>query len=292
MLAAIDIGSNTVQMQIADIESGKLVIRKNYLQTSRLGQVCTPGVLSEQAICSTAQIICDFMRIVEEQSIKHIRIIATSAVRDASNKEQFLTEIKKMAPSAPKIEILTGAQEARLSYLGASSSFEFDVQIPVIDQGGSSTELIIADQDGLKTHSANIGAVRAHRYGWKKTEIFSFVQKEFKAEADSGILCGVGGTITTAAGLCLGLKEYQREAINAYRISKQQIDELILQLQVLSLEQRCAFSPLLAKRGEIILEGLWIWQSLLEVLNSHTVIVSGGGILDGVMQEMLIDIMK
>jgi len=286
MLAAIDIGSNTVQMLTAAAADGSLADRRNYLRTTRLGSG-TDGRLASSAIAETAAIVGEYLDELAARGVKQVRILATSAVRDALNSGELLSAIAVAAPGAPKVEILNGDQEARLSFLGARVSVEAPRHWPVADQGGSSTELIYDLTGRIETVSVNVGAVRAKANGWSREEIKKRLSRVVRRLTDADTIVGVGGSITTAAGLLAGLAEYRREAIEGAELDYGGLDKLREELLPLTLPERCAYSPLLSSRGEIMEQGLDIWLSLLEILELRKIKVCGGGILDGAVAEMI-----
>lgn len=116
-LAAIDIGSNTVQLLIAKVIDGQIIARDNYIKTTRLGASPQPNSLTAEAIDRTAEAIGQFITLARQAGAESIRIVATSAVRDAANKQEFLAAIKQITDQP--VEILTGQEEALMSYRGA-----------------------------------------------------------------------------------------------------------------------------------------------------------------------------
>lgn len=281
--AAIDIGSNTVQMLLAQISDGRFISRRNYLATTRLGHG-GDKLLSADAIAETAAIVADFVS--QAREALRLRIIATSAVRDAQNSAELQSAITALAPQAPAMEILSGEAEARLSFLGARVSIDAPPDQPVIDMGGSSTEVIYELGGRLRAVSVDMGAVRAMSHGWDRQEIKERLSGGIRRLNNAAGAVGVGGTITAAAGVLRGLPEYDRAAIEGMALSYADLDKLLHDLLPLTVPQRCAFSPLLTKRGEIMEQGLYIWLSLMEILQTQTITVCGGGILDGAVAEI------
>lgn len=285
--AAIDIGSNTVQMLIAEYDNeDKLVKRENHLITTRLGDCLPNGDLASKAIADTASAIAEFTKYAKDAKVDKIRILATSAARDADNKNDFLAAMKKVTDT--QVEIIDGAMEAMLSYKGACASVEVPVGSPVIDSGGSSTELICELENGpIIATSIDIGAVRAKKNGWSVKEIRKIVRENFSLEGTNGTAVGVAGTITAIAGVLAGLEKYDRAAIEGMIIKPTQLRELLKTLSVMDIKERCAYSPLLEKRGEIIQQGLEIWIALCNTLHIKKIVVCGGGILDGAISDMI-----
>ena len=286
MYAAIDIGSNTIQMLICRAENGLLCDRRNYIATTRLGGGAPDGLLAADAIARTAATVARFMEDVDQVQAR-CRIVATSAVRDAANGDELRQAIRQAAPTAPELEIISGSREAAMSYLGARCSIDFPADWPVIDVGGSSTELIYEIDGRVRGVSANVGCVRSAKHGWERAEIKERLSQVLRPLAVSGGCVGVAGTITTAAGWKLGLPEYRRETIEGVILTRDDLEDMVRQLLELPRERRCELSPLLRERGEIMAEGLWICLSALEIIGVDRLKVCGGGIPDGAVAEMV-----
>jgi exopolyphosphatase/guanosine-5'-triphosphate,3'-diphosphate pyrophosphatase len=133
-----------------------------------------------------------------------------------------------------------------------------------------------------------MGAVRAQTAGWQAAEIESRLAKELKKNEDdkTAFAIGAGGTITTAAALVQGHQEYNRASVAGYSLKIGQVEELLEKFQSLSISQRCAFSPLLSRRGEIICEGLMIVGAFCRLLSLSALTVSAGGVLEGCLMEL------
>lgn len=285
-LAAIDIGSNTVQLLINKYSNRILVSQESYLRTTRLGNTGANGDLSAEAIDATIAALQEFCHIAQKNRVSQMRILATSAVRDAGNSD-ILVQKAKGVTSVP-LEIISGETEAQISYLGAKSTLDFSAGVPVIDSGGSSTEIICEDIPGdIAVQSINIGAVRAYKKHWHKQEIYSLLAEKILPIRPQSTLIGVGGTITTIAGVIFGMQEYCRDGVHGKKLAAEDIRNLYNSLLPLDISQRCQYSPLLQKRGEIIKEGLDIWLSLLDIFQAKKITVCGGGILDGAIAGML-----
>ena len=286
MYAAIDIGSNTVQLLICEVADGRLRNCINDLHTTRLGAMAAPGVLAKPAIQATAEVIAAYMARIRATGVSHCRMLATSAARDAKNSDALKWAIYSLSPDAPQMEILSGSEEAALSYRGAAASLDFPPEMPVFDAGGASSELIYLQQGKILGISADVGAVRAAQNRWERREIKDRLTAAYGSPRFTPAMVGVGGTITALAGWKLALPSYQRNAIEGETLSRTDMEAMLTQLMPLTPVERSQVSPLLAKRGEIIVEGLWIWLSAMEILHAEQVLVTGGGILDGAVAEM------
>lgn len=286
MYAAIDIGSNSVQLLICDVRQGQLHTKISDLRTTRLGAGDAKQNLSFAAIENTSAAIADFMQRVEMAGVKNCRLLATAAVREAKNSALLQEAIAEAAPTAPKMEILSGKEEASLAYKGAHASGLLTDSWPVLDVGGSSSELIFPINGDISSVSIEVGAVRARQNQYSVAQIEQLIQSAFPAAYQAPTLLGIGGTITTAAGLLCGLSAYNRDHIEGLSLSFSTLSAMLDELAGLSVEARRASSPLLEKRGEIIVEGLQIWLAAMTALSAEQVVVTGGGILDGAVLEM------
>ncbi|MCL2496820.1 MAG: hypothetical protein FWF04_05330, partial [Clostridiales bacterium] len=272
--AAVDIGSNTVQLLVA--ESDDIHFRPNFqlpkdtrqtikqaengrlpnyffaLHTTRLGASPNPGLLDEARIKDTLSVLQEYRAELLRRGVAAVRVVATSAVRDAANKDALLRAVHELC--GWQVEVLCGQEEARLSFWGAAApALAMGARhILMLDIGGSSSELIRWRGGHMYSASADVGAVRAQVAGWRADKIESLLAAMIKAEDDdkAALAIGAGGTITTAAALMQGCREYSRQAVEGYELKAEAVEVLLATLSPLSIAERCAFSPLLARRGE------------------------------------------
>ncbi|MGI6360852.1 MAG: hypothetical protein ACOX05_00900 [Bacillota bacterium] len=279
MRAAIDIGSNSVQMLAGEVKNGFIVPCYTALETTRLGDMESAGFLSAARVEDTLKVLGDLVGFLHSKGITEIKAVATSAVRDAQNKERLLSR------SPVNITVLAGQDEASLTFAGVKPLFLQDDYL-MMDIGGGSTELMMRQKDDLKVISLDLGAVRAQTLGWDRRHIKDFVKQaalfddvgseDFKA-------VGIGGTCTTVAALLQDLAEYEREKVHGYIASYQDIENLWQLLSKLPREKRSIFSPLLSHRGLIICEGMAILLTILEFYQLSEIVISDAGILDGIL---------
>ena len=285
-LAGIDIGSNTIKLLLIQKDDQETLWRREYIRTTRLGELDVDNQINPVAFKRSLEVIDEFLKMSKLMGAKITRIIATSAVRDATNSAGFVRAIGKL--TATPVEVLSGEDEARYSYIGAKSLTKFARQTPIIDVGGASTEVINEQTNGtVKGVSVNIGAVRMKKNNWDKSTISVRFTKQLCGINISDRAVGVGGTITTLAGLILDINKFDESMIEGMIIKKNQLEELLDKLLPLTPKERCEYSPLLSKRGEIIEQGLLIWITLMEVLGLKEIIVSTGGVLDGAIADMI-----
>jgi len=283
MRAAIDIGSNTVQMLAGEVSGGNVLPCLHFLATTRLGEGCQDGLLKEERIKQTVDALCRINEILDDADIHNVCLVGTSAIRDAANSEILLKAVEDAC--GWKINILSGKEEARLSYIGATSLLKNKGTSPlVIDIGGGSTEIIWQNESGvLVASSANVGALRATLGSWDESRIKAELQSQLILPHQSKAIIGVGGTVTTAAALLYGLSKYSREAVHGRQLDRDMLFSLRQKLAVLLPEERCTYSSLLVQRGEIIVQGLDILLAVLDILHSDSLFASDAGILDGVL---------
>ena len=280
--AAIDIGSNTVQMLAGEIIEGRVKIAGQYLITTRLGESERKNYLSEKSILDTVNALKDIKRMLSRDGITEIRAVATSAVRDAINNEDLIQ--KSLEGPGIAIRVLTGKEEAYLSYLGASTLFP-DQEVTVLDIGGGSTEIIRKYGENFDAKSINLGAVRAYSNSWNQADIISILESAGLPGDDGHPLVAVGGTATTAVALKKHVKDYRRQLIDGEIITRKDIIDLLDILVPMSRDQRCLYSPVLIKRGQVIVEGLWILKAVMEMMSHQSITVSDAGILDGILLD-------
>ncbi|MEG1500888.1 MAG: hypothetical protein RR396_02940 [Clostridiales bacterium] len=279
--AAVDIGSNSVQLLAGQVADGQIITLAQALYTTRLGQSSRHHYLEKERIDDTIKALLAIKSALLGENIDNIRLVATSAVRDAVNKDQFLQAVWDCC--GYKVDILSGQEEAALTYLGASSIGQEGSL--VLDIGGGSTELVWPEQ----ALSLNIGAVRAKNKQMSAQEIRSFLLSSLESYLpilQGRELLGVGGTVTTLAALKAGIKEYQRANVHGLILKKEDILYYRQLFQPLDDQQLCSFSPLLLHRGEIIKQGIWILESVLDLLAVKELKVSDAGILDGVLLSL------
>ncbi|MEG1538248.1 MAG: Ppx/GppA family phosphatase, partial [Clostridiales bacterium] len=203
MKAVIDIGSNTTQLLLAESKNGKAKIVNQQIRTTRLGAGIAQHLLTPQGIANTVAALDEYRQLITAATVGQIRLIATAAVRDAVNRQELLDIVQERFGWT--IEVLSGSEEASLAYAGAVAATG-EKKLPVVDIGGGSTEIIMVKDACATTVSAPLGAVRVMMAGWDEQKVMQLVRENFAGitfPAKAAI--GVGGTITTAAGLLLGL---------------------------------------------------------------------------------------
>lgn len=286
MKAVVDIGTNTTRMLIGEIgEEGKVKVHAQFIAEPRLGVGITKGWLTTEAVERTIEALGEFKKITQNYEIKEVTVVATSAVRDAINKTEFVDAV--FHTIGWHVQVISGEKEAELSYSGAVVSVAQSFGLPVvIDIGGGSTEVIYAQGGQIKGISVNVGAVRLLEAVWSQEElnrIMSPLIRELINLEEKISLVAVGGTATTAAAIYYGITEYSRAAVQGKFLTLENIKKLKEQLAEMPLAERKKLIGLTPKRADIIVPGLEILASIIEKLGETGTIVSDAGILDGLL---------
>jgi len=290
-VGAIDIGTNSVRLLIAEQDNDGLNKLVNRLRTPRLGEgIHQSGYLNEKAILRTIKVLREYKEIIADYDAKVIAV-ATSAVRDAKNQDIFLKRVK--GETGIDIKVIKGTEEARLSYLGVISALSnLKERILVIDIGGGSTEFIFGEEKGINDfNSIDLGAVRLTDSYGENLEEMKRESKIMIAEVlkDRNIeqLIGVGGTVTTLVSIREALESYDYDVIHGASLSKKDITKILGNLSTLSLVERKEIIGLDAKRADIIIAGIVILLEIMEVSGQAKVKVSDDSILEGVVIDTL-----
>ncbi len=285
-VGAIDVGSNSTRLLVADIEeNGTVIPVARELKTTRLGQGISGGVLLGEPVERTLAVIRHFNDIAERAGAQHVMVAATSAVRDARNKDEFASRVKLL--TGRDLLVLSGEEEARLSYLGVTSGLELPGEIVVVDIGGGSTEFTWRYKDDIKCASVKAGAVRMTETGYGGGEIRFALKETLQAVARDGFdeVVAVGGTATTLAAIELGLRQYDPGKVHGYRLEFEAVVGLDEKLHALSLEERKRLPGLQPQRADIIPAGTRILRRVMQELHAGHVTVSEADILYGLVLE-------
>jgi exopolyphosphatase/guanosine-5'-triphosphate,3'-diphosphate pyrophosphatase len=283
-VAAVDLGTNSTRLLVADIEDGALDDVDRRLTITRLGEgVDGRRRLLPVAIARVRNVLADYRRIAEGHRAERVLAVATSAVRDAENGEAFLGEIEWSYGF--ETLLLRGEDEAALTVRGVGSGRPLGPGSVVVDVGGGSTELVVPN--GFRT-SLDIGCVRlTERFGEDLEAmrhavaalLAERVPDEVAASAEEAI--GVAGTVTTLATLDLGLPEEIREHVDGHRVTLGAVDEQLARLAALSVEERRGVAGLEPARAPVIVAGIAIVAETIRRLGLDGLDVSVRDILDG-----------
>jgi exopolyphosphatase / guanosine-5'-triphosphate,3'-diphosphate pyrophosphatase len=294
-VAVIDIGSNSTRLLIADVAQGRVSEVERRSRVTRLGRgVDLSGQLSAEAVEAACEVIADYVALYQEAGAERIDAIATSAVRDAANGGAFVAELReRFALSA---RVLDGEEEARLTYLGATSERPPAEPTLVVDIGGGSTELIVGAEERIAFHASLQAGVVRHTERHISADPPTTGEMEALAADIRSLLSGaiagepaaaarigiaVAGTPTSLAALDLALEPYDRERVHGHELSLRAIQRLLSRLAALPLAARARLPGLHPDRAPTIIAGVVILIETMRAFDLDRVEVSEHDILYG-----------
>jgi exopolyphosphatase/guanosine-5'-triphosphate,3'-diphosphate pyrophosphatase len=257
-VGAIDLGTNSTRLLVADVEGGRVEEVGRGLRITRLGEcVDERRRLLPAPVARVRNVLADFRRELDRLGATRTLAVATSAVRDAENGEAFLGEVEWSYGFSTRL--LTGDEEAGLTYRGVTAGRSLEPETLVVDIGGGSTELILADWHA----SLDLGCVRmTERFGEDVAAIGAYV-RGITPELDVRGAVGVAGTVTSIAALDLGLVEYDPLRVHGHVLTMDAIDEQLARLAGLPLGERRRLPGLEPERAPVIVAGAAILRELL-----------------------------
>jgi len=303
-VAAVDCGTNSIRLLIADIDPERTVLTDvaREMRIVRLGEgVDRTGRLSPAALDRTIGALREYAGLIAQASPGAVRMVATSATRDAENAEEFVDRVKEVLGVAP--EVVTGDEEARLSFIGATRELT-DTPAPylVTDIGGGSTEFVLGGPEGVwGGRSVDIGCVRMterhlHSDPPSEAEIaaatadidsaLELVAASIPAERAS-TLVGLAGSVTTVAGIALALASYDPERIHHSRIPAAQVHGIATGLLGQTRAQRAAIGVMHPGRVDVIGGGALVLDRIMTRFGFSEVLVSEHDILDGMAWSLV-----
>jgi exopolyphosphatase/guanosine-5'-triphosphate,3'-diphosphate pyrophosphatase len=340
-VAAIDCGTNSVRLLIADVSGDELVERERRMEVVRLGQgVDKTGRLAPEALERTFTAMRGYAKLIEDHEAERVRVVATSATRDAANRDDFVRGVVEIFGVEP--EVITGDEEARLSFTGATRDLAaLRPMRPylVVDIGGGSTEFVLGTSEVEAARSVDIGCVRmterhlfsdppspeqvaaavadidaalaAVRTG-ESTHAEAAAARNGEAalaEAGGGMplpppppppplvpgvpidrartLVGLAGSVTTVAGIALGLAEYDPERIHLSRLKARQVHDVTRMLLHSTHDERAAIGVMHPGRVDVIGAGALILDRIMREYGFADVVVSEHDILDGIAWSLV-----
>jgi len=295
-VAAIDCGTNSIRLLIADIHDGQFKEVHRQMEVVRLGQgVDKNKAFDPEAIERTLKVTGEYARVIAAKGVEKVRFCATSATRDASNRQIFIDGVKAILGIEP--EVIPGEEEAALSFMGATKELSvLDGPFLVVDIGGGSTEFVLGTERVESARSVNIGCVRmAERHLNQQPPTLDSVASATRdidaaiAEAARDVavtsaksLVCVAGTATTVAAAALGLSEYDRYAIHLSRIPAQKVHDVAAMFQAMSREEIAALGYMHPGRVDVITSGSLVLSRVLRATGASEFIASESDILDGI----------
>ncbi|MDH6198938.1 exopolyphosphatase/guanosine-5'-triphosphate,3'-diphosphate pyrophosphatase [Mycobacterium frederiksbergense] len=304
-VGAIDCGTNSIRLLIADVVDGKLRDVHREMRIVRLGQgVDATGKFAPEALARTESALADYAALMAEHSVTAVRMVATSAARDAGNRDEFFAMTARLlgkVVAGSQAEVITGTEEAELSFRGAVGELDSAASpFVVVDLGGGSTEVVLGSTAVQASFSADIGCVRLterclHSDPPTAAEVAEArtVVRDGLAEAlrvvpveSAHTWVGVAGTMTTLSALAQHMTEYDADAIHLSRIGFTELLEVCERLIGMTKAERLALGPMHSGRADVIGGGAIIVQELAAVLGRRAgideLVVSEHDILDGI----------
>ncbi|MEH1126356.1 Ppx/GppA phosphatase family protein [Micromonospora sp. CPCC 206061] len=300
-MAAIDCGTNSIRLLIASQGlSGELADVVRRMEIVRLGQgVDRTGRLAPEALERTRVALASYAAQIAELGVSRVRMVATSATRDASNADDFRVMVKETLGVEP--EVVTGDEEARLSFTGAVRGLSAEAPYLVVDIGGGSTEFVVGSSTVDAAISVDIGCVRMterHLHANPPTlaeieaataDITAAVDRALAAVdgTRAATLVGLAGSVTTVAAIALGLTEYQPERIHHARVSHDDVTAVTARMLAATTEERLAIPVMHPGRADVIAAGALILRVIMDRTALPTVIASEHDILDGIAWSLV-----
>jgi exopolyphosphatase/guanosine-5'-triphosphate,3'-diphosphate pyrophosphatase len=300
-VAAIDCGTNSVRLLVS--ADGRTTLER-LMRITRLGQgVDAAGRLAPDAIERTVAVLTEFRGVMDRFGVEKVRMTATSAARDAANRDDFFDAAEAAVGVRP--ELLSGDEEGRLSFLGATADLEAaDGPFLVCDIGGGSTEFTYGTTDAEATVSTDMGCVRMTE-AWlhsdppapeELSQALSIIElhlldvmREIPQAAEAATFVGLAGTVSTAAAVELGLATYDRDRIHHFRLTKPAVEDVFRTLATERLADRVHNPGLERERADVIVGGLCVLVATMRRLGFAECLVSESDILDGLAMSLAAD---
>jgi exopolyphosphatase/guanosine-5'-triphosphate,3'-diphosphate pyrophosphatase len=298
LYAAIDCGTNSTRLLLSDGATPT----ERLMRVTRLGKgVDRTGRLDPEAIERTLSVLREYRAEMDRHEVAGVRIAATSAARDAANREDFFGPAAEIVGAAP--ELLDGAQEAELSFLGATAELPEDAGTSlVVDIGGGSTEFALGWHGVEASVSIDMGCVRltekhllhdpplpeelSNCLGEVEQHLDDVV-RVVPGAADAMRFIGLAGTVTTAAAVEIGLAEYDRDAIHHFVLTRAAAEDVFRTLATEAVADRIHNPGLEAERADVIVGGLCVLVGIFRRLGYEECLVSEADILDGLVLSQL-----
>jgi exopolyphosphatase/guanosine-5'-triphosphate,3'-diphosphate pyrophosphatase len=299
-VAAVDCGTNSIRLLVADLEGAEKKDVHREMRVVRLGEgVDRTGVLAPAALARTREAALDYAATCRDLGVERTRFVATSATRDAANRGDFVALVQEAFGLAP--EVVSGDEEAALSFLGATRGLEADAPFLVVDIGGGSTELVLGSDRVQASSSVDVGCVRLTERHLQDDPPTAAQVAAARADVDAALAraeqvvpvaearttVGLAGSVTTVAALALGLPSYQPERIHLSRIPAHDVREVTERLLAMTRAERAALPVMHPGRVDVIGGGALVLLAIVERFGLEEVLVSEADILDGIALSLL-----
>ena len=291
-LAAIDVGSNTLLLTVAeyDPDAGLLVIEEGEDQPRLGAGLSATGRLSEEAMVRALRTLTSMRDTCRSHGVRRLAAVATAAVREAANGAEFVERVRAL--DIP-LRIISPDTEAALSYRSATHHFPGGERQIVADIGGGSLELIGAANGRVTlSRSLPLGAVRLTELGLLLEQLREHIRRELAASVQPALwagsmVIGSGGTFATLASIVLARRASTGPSVHGIVVQAKEVEQLLVSLAGMSTEQRRQTRGLRPERADIIVGGLAVVAELLRVTEAVSATVSGFGLRDGLLLEMV-----
>jgi exopolyphosphatase / guanosine-5'-triphosphate,3'-diphosphate pyrophosphatase len=292
-LAAIDVGSNTILLLVAELDAGGgLIVTREAEDQPRLAAgLGTSGRLSEAAMDRALQSLVRMRDLAAREGATRIDAVATAAVREAENGAEFLDRVRR---AGIPLRLISPEVEAELAYLSAAHHFPGAEATLVADIGGGSMELVGARKDRVVlTASLPLGAVRLTELGLSSQALREYIRSRLSAvlvdHAWQGAqLVGSGGTFANLASMVLARRPHRTgDSIQGLRVSLEELEQVLSMLEAMSVEERRTVPGLRPERADIIVAGLTVADELLGLVQGREVAVNRYGLREGLLLEMV-----
>jgi len=284
-VAAVDLGTNSTRLLVADVDGDRVDEVARRLEITRLGEGVDERLrLLPLPIARTRNCLMGFRRELEGLGAERTLAFATSAVRDAENGEAFLGEVEWSYGFTTRL--LSGEDEALLTFRGVTAERPAEEGMLIVDIGGGSTELVLGGSEGVAFHkSLDLGCVRlTERFGDDLDACAAHV-RDVLPELEATHVIGVAGTVTALAALDLGLVEYDSERVHGHRLAAAAAEAQLERLASLSSEDRRRVPGLEPERAPVIVAGAVILTGILARYGLDELEVSEHDILHGAALE-------
>ena len=304
-IAGIDCGTNSIRLLINDFSENDNQMHEvlREMRIVRLGEgVDKTKKFGEAALMRTFEAIDEYAQLINKNNVEKIRFVATSATRDAANREIFFSGVRERLNI--EAEVISGEEEAALSFIGATKSLA-DVYPPpylIVDLGGGSTELVLGDKAPVAAYSMNVGCVRMterHTPGGNPTadQVKNIRQdvanelinaKKIVDFAQANTVIGVAGTVTTVAAHVLNISNYDPDLLHGAEIAGESISKTAEDFARLSFTERADLPYMHPGRVEVITAGSIVLDEVVKAIGTKKLIASERDILDGVTWSIVL----
>ena len=302
-VAAVDCGTNSLRLLVADldVDGGQRDLDRR-MEIVRLGQgVDRTGRFAPEALDRTLTALEGYARLIDDLGVDRVRMVATSATRDAANRDEFVAGVERALGVEP--EVISGDEEARLSFTGATRGLPAGLAAPylVADIGGGSTELVLGSDAVDAARSVDVGCVRLTERHFSSDPPTAAQVAAARADVAAALnvvaetvpldaaatLVGLAGSVTTVGAIHLGLPAYDATAIHHTRVPAAAVEEISERLLAMNHAERAAIPVMHPGRADVIAAGALVLRCIVERTAVAEVLVSEHDILDGIAWSLV-----